>query len=163
MNIYEITGEVLKLQEMLVNDPENEYVQDTLEALEGELHLKATAYCRVIKNMEANLEAYKSEIDRLSKRKKVLENSIQRLKDALLESMKATGKDKIKDDIFTIAIRNNALSLPKNLDINRVPIQYLKEQPPIIDRKELLNDLKNGLDLSDLGISLEQRQSLRIS
>ena len=163
MNLYEISADVLKLQEMLVNDPENEYVQDTLEALEGELDLKATAYCRVIKNMEANLEAYKSEIDRLSKRKKVLENSIQRLKDALLESMKATGKDKIKDDIFTIAIRNNAPSLPKDLDVNQVPVQYLVEAPPVINKRELLNDLKNGLDLSDLGISLEQRQSLRIS
>lgn len=163
MNLYEITGEVLQLQEMLVNDPENEYVQDTLEALEGELNIKSEAYCKVIKNMEGNLESIKSEIDRLSKKKKNLENSVSRLKQALFNAMQVTGTDKIKGDLFTLRIQNNALSLPKDLDINRVPIQYLKEQPPIIDRKELLNDLKNGLDLSDLGISLEQRQSLRIS
>lgn len=160
MNLYEITGDVLKLQEMLVNDPENEYVQDTLESLNGELELKATAYCRVIKNMEANLEAYKSEIDRLSKRKKVLENSIQRLKDALLESMKATGKDKIKDDIFTVAIRNNAPKLPSNLDINKVPVDYLIEREYSIDKRALLNDIKAG---KVEGIELEVNQSLRIS
>ena len=110
--------------------------------------------------MEANLEAYKNEIDRLSKRKKTLENSIQRLKDALLNSMKATGKDKIKDDIFTVAIRNNAPSLPKNLDVNQVPVQYLVEAPPVVNKRELLKDIKAGkVD----GIELEVNQSLRIS
>lgn len=163
MNIYEISSDMLKLQEMLENDPESQYVKDTLEALAGELKLKCGAYCRVIKNMEANLEGYKNEIDRLTKRKKTLENSIQRLKDALLQSMQATGINKIEDDVFTVAVRNNAPSLPKDLDINQVPVQYLVETPPVINKRELLNDLKNGLDLSDLGISLEQRQSLRIS
>lgn len=159
-NIYEITGGLLQLQEMLENDPENEYVQDTLEALEGELELKCGAYCRVIRNMEANLEAYKNEIDRLSKRKKVLENSIDRLKKALFEAMKATGKDKIKDDIFTVAIRNNAPRLPRDLDINQVPIDFIIERQYDVDKRRLLQAIKNG---EVEGIELEQSQSLRIS
>lgn len=161
--LYEITGDVLQLQEMLENDPENKAIQDTLEALEGELDLKAEAYCRVIRNMEANLEGYKLEIDRLSKRKKTLENSVDRLKKALFEAMQLTGTNKIEGKLFTIAIRNNAPQLPKDLDINKVPVQYLVEATPVINKRELLNDLKNGLDLSDLGICLEQRKSLRIS
>ena len=159
-NLYEITGDVLQLQEMLVSDPENEYVQDTLEALNGELEMKAEAYCRVIKNMEANLEGFKNEIDRLSKKKKNLENSISRLKEALFNSMKVTGTDKIKGDLFTLAIRNNAPKLPSNLDINQVPIDYIIERQYDIDKRGLLQAIKNG---EVEGITLEQSQSLRIS
>lgn len=159
-NIYEITGDVLQLQEMLENEPENEYVQDTLESLHGELDIKAEAICRVIRNMEAHMEAYKSEIDRLSKRKKTIENSIQRLKQALLESMKVTGKEKIKGELFTIALRKNAPQLPKDLDINQVPIDYLIERDYEIDRRKLLAAVKNG---EVEGIELEVNQSLRIS
>lgn len=159
-NLYDITGDVLQLQEMLENDPENAYVQDTLESLHGELEIKAEAYCRVIRNMEAHAEAYKNEIDRLTKRKRTVENSIQRLKQALHESMKVTGTDKIKGDLFTIALRKNAPQLPKDLDINQVPIDYLIEREYEIDRRKLLAAVKNGeVD----GIELEVSQSLRIS
>ena len=160
MNLYEITGEVLQLQEMLVNDPENEYVQDTLEALEGELNIKSEAYCKVIKNMEGNLESIKREIDRLSKKKKNLENSVSRLKQALFNAMQVTGTDKIKGDLFTLRIQNNAPQLPKDLDVNQVPIEFLVEREYSIKKRELLQAIKNGeVD----GIALEQSKSLRIS
>lgn len=159
-NLYEITGDVLQLQEMLVSDPENEAIQDTLEALEGELSMKAEAYCKVIRNMEGNLESVKSEIDRLSKKKKNLENSISRLKEALFNAMQATGNDRIKGDLFTLRIQNNAPQLPKDLDVNRVPIEYLIEREYDIDKRKLLAAVKNGeVD----GIELEVKRSLRIS
>ena len=110
-NLYEITGDILELQEMLVSDPENEAIQDTLEALDGELSLKSEAYCKVIRNMEGNLESVKNEIDRLSKKKKNLENSVSRLKQALFNAMQATGTDKIKGDLFTLRIQKNAPQL----------------------------------------------------
>lgn len=159
-NIYELTGDVLVLQEMLENDPDNQAIQDTLEGLTGELEVKATAYCRVIRNMESNLEGFKREIDRLQRKKKTIENSIQRLKTALFESMKVTGTDKIKDDLFSIRIQNNAPQLPKDLDIMQVPVHYLVEAPPVIDKRALLADIKEG---KVEGIELEVNQSLRIS
>lgn len=159
-NLYEITGDILELQEMLVSDPENEYVKDTLESLSYDLNDKAEAYCRVIKNMEAHLQGFKSEIDRLSKKKKTLENSISRLKEALFNSMQATGTDKIKGELFTIRVQNNAPRLPHNLDINQVPIDYLIEREYSIDKIALLNDIKAG---KVEGIELEVNQSLRIS
>lgn len=159
-NLYELSADVLQLQEMLENDPENEAIQDTLEALSGELELKATAYCKVIKNMEGNLESFKNEIDRLSKKKKNLENSILRLKQALFNAMQVTGTDKIKGDLFTLRIQNNAPQLPKDLDVNQVPIDFLIERDYDIDRRKLLAAIKNGeVD----GIALEVKQSLRIS
>lgn len=159
-NLYELTDDVLELQEMLVNDPENEAIQDTLEALTSELEIKSEAYCRVIRNMEGNLEGFKMEIDRLSRKKKNLENSISRLKQALFNAMRVTGTDRIKGDLFTIAIRNNAPQLPKDLDVNQVPIDYLIEREYDIDKRRLLAAIKNG---EVEGIELEVNQSLRIS
>lgn len=158
--LYEITGEILQLQTMLEEEPENEYVQDTLESLSYDLNDKAEAICRVIRNMEANLAGFKNEIDRLSKRKKVLENSIDRLKKALFEAMQVTGTEKIKGDLFTIRLQNNAPQLPKDLKIENVPIDYLIERQYDIDRRALLRDIKEG---KVEGIELEQSRSLRIS
>lgn len=158
--LYEITGDILQLQTMMEDEPENEYVKDTLESLSYDLNDKAEAICRVIRNMEANLAGFKNEIDRLSKRKKVLENSIDRLKKALFEAMQVTGTEKIKGDLFTIRLQNNAPQLPKDLKIENVPIDYLIERQYDIDRRALLRDIKEG---KVEGIELEQSRSLRIS
>ncbi|MDO4481097.1 MAG: siphovirus Gp157 family protein, partial [Erysipelotrichaceae bacterium] len=102
----------------------------------------------------------KSEMDRLSKKKKNLENSISRLKEALFNAMQVTGTDKIKGDLFTLRIQNNAPQLPKDLDVNQVPIEFLVEREYDIDKRKLLAAVKNGeVD----GIKLEVKQSLRIS
>ena len=90
----------------------------------------------------------------------LLENSISRLKEALFNSMQATGTDKIKGELFTIRVQNNAPRLPHDLDINNVPIDYLIEREYSIDKIALLNDIKAG---KVEGIELEVNQSLRIS
>lgn len=159
MNIYEITGDILKLQEMLLEEPENEAIQDTLESLNAELETKAENYVKVIKNMQAEAEAYKAEIDRMTERKRSIENSIERLKKALFTAMQETETDKIKGDLFTISLRNGAPQLPKELDWHTVPVHYLKEQEPQIDRKELLKAVKSG---EVTGIELVKGQSLSI-
>ena len=159
MNIYEITGDILKLQEMLLEEPENEAIQDTLESLNEDLEIKAENYVKVIKNMQAEVDAYKTEIDRMAERKRSIENSIERLKKALFTAMQVTETDKIKGDLFTISLRNGAPQLPKELDWQTVPVHYLKEQEPKIDRVELLKAVKSG---EVTGIELVKGQSLCI-
>lgn len=159
MNIYEITGDILKLQEMLLEEPENEAIQDTLESLNGELETKAENYVKVIKNMQAEADAYKAEINRMSDRKKSIENGIERMKNALFNAMQVTETEKIKGDLFTISLRNGAPQLPQELDWHTVPVHYLKEQEPKIDRVELLKAVKSG---EVTGIELVKGQSLSI-
>ncbi len=45
MNLYELTGQFLQLQQML-EDPETEadVIKDTMEAVEGEIEVKADGY-----------------------------------------------------------------------------------------------------------------------
>ena len=119
MRLYEITGELLALQELLENPLDDEDVlKDTLDAVQGEYEFKLESYCKVIKNLEADIVGIKDEVDRLSGKRKVLENNIDRLKKAMFESMKATNTPKVKGQLFTVAIQKNGGVIPINYDKN---------------------------------------------
>lgn len=124
--LYELTTDLLTLQEMLESPMDDEDVlADTLEAVQGEYELKLESYCKVIKNLEADMEALKAEAKRLTDKRKVLEANVDRLKKAMFDSMKATGTDKVKGSIFTVAIQKNGGKLPVIVD---VPTEELPDE-----------------------------------
>lgn len=119
MRLYEITGELLALQEMLESPLDDEDVlKDTLEAVQGEYEIKLESYCKVIRNLEADMEALKNEAKRLTDKRKTLENNVDRLKKAMFDSMKATNTPKVKGQLFTVAIQKNGGVIPINYDKN---------------------------------------------
>ena len=93
MNLYELTGKYKELQ-MLAEEGQ-EGLDDTLESIDDAIEDKLKQYAKVIKNLESDVEAIKTEKKRLSDKQKVLENSISRLKDNAESSLKATGKSKV--------------------------------------------------------------------
>ena len=148
-SLYEVTGNILVLQELLENPMEDEDVlADTLEAVQGEYETKLEAYCKVIKNLEADMEAFKAEAKRLTDKRKVLENNVDRLKKAMFDSMKVTGTDKVKGSIFTVAIQKNGGKLPVIVDVDTA---YLP--------KELVKVVETP-DLEAIGKMLEQGESM---
>ena len=118
MNLYELTDEYLQLQQML-EDPEidSQVITDTLEAVEGEIEIKADNYAKVIRNMEGSITAIKAEQERLAAKKNLLESGIKRLKENLQNSMIATGKRKFKTDLFSFNIQKNGGKAPVILDV----------------------------------------------
>ena len=118
-NLYEITGDLLTLQDMLEEALDDDQVLlDTLEAVQGEYEYKMENYCKVIRNLEASMNALKTEAKRLSDKAKTMSNNIDRLKKAIYDSMKATGTDKVKGQIFTVAIQKNDGKLPVIVDVD---------------------------------------------
>lgn len=163
MNLYEVTGNVLQLQAMLESDEfDAEVLADTMEAVDGEYEYKIEQYCKVIKNLEADMDALKAEAKRLSDKRKVLENNVDRLKKAMFESMKATGKTKVKGAIFTAAIQKNGGKLPvimaEGTTTEHLPDQLVKvvETPNLEAIRELLEAGKvvDGFTLGERGESL---------
>lgn len=165
MRLYEITGEMLALQELLENPLDDEDVlKDTLEAVQGEYEFKLESYCKVIKNLEADIVGIKAEVDRLSGKRKVLENNIDRLKKAMFDSMKATNTPKVKGQLFTVAIQKNGGVIPINYDKNdknitaNLPDQLVNivETPNLEAIRELLEAGKvvDGFTLGERGESL---------
>ena len=161
--LYEIVNDYLTIQHMMEDpDLDPQTLADTMEGIEGELEVKADGYAKVIRNMEADIEAIKSEVNRLTDRRKTIEKNIQTLKLALQKSMEITGKTKFKTELFSFGIRNNAPSvIMDETDISKIPAAYLRIKDPDIDKAKLKEDLKAGVDLSGVA-HLEKSQSLMI-
>lgn len=155
--LYELTGqfrELLELVEQGEVDPE--MLADTLEGLEGEIEIKADGYAKVIKELEGKTAMLKGEIERLSNRKSAIENNIKTMKESLEIAMRATGKTKLKTDLFSFSIQKN----PARLVITgEVPEQFLIPQEPKVDNKAIKELLKQ----QELPFAhLEQSESIRI-
>ena len=163
MNLYELTSDYLHLQQML-EDPEtdSEAIESYMAEVEGEIEKKADGYAMVIRNMEGNLLAVKSEIERLTGKKNVLEAGITRLKTNLQESMIATGKKKIKTDLFSFNIQKNGGADPVIVD---VPVSDLPDDLVIVeekpDKKAIAAYIKETGDITYAHFG-ERGESLRI-
>lgn len=161
--LYELTGNYITLMDML-DDPEVDPItlMDTLDAVEGELDEKAENYGRIIRNLEAEAKALKEEADRLSRRKRTIDNNIDSLKKRLQLSMELTGKDSIDTPLFKFRIQKNAPSVVVDLDdLQDMPMEYLTYHEPTVNKTALKDALKAGLALEGIA-HLEQSQSLRI-
>ena len=162
-NIYEITSDWFRVQDMM-GDPEldPQTLADTLEAIEGELEVKAENYAKVMKNLEGDVAAIKAEIDRLTSKKKTIENNIKNMKATLQNVMELTGKTKFKTDLFSFGIQKNAPSVVIDVeDVRDIPEDYLKFKEPEVDKTAIKAAINDGVDLSGIA-HLEQSQSLRI-
>jgi hypothetical protein len=163
MTLYEITNDYMQLMQMM-EDPEMDpqTLSDTMEGIEGELEVKAESYAKVMKNLEADVVGIKAEIDRLSERKKTIENNIKKMKETLQFAMETTGKTKFKTELFSFGIRKNAPAVVMDEPyIENVPERFLKYSDPTINRSAIKEAIQKGEDLEGLA-HLEQSTSLSI-
>lgn len=162
-NLYEIASDWFRVQDMM-GDPEldPQTLADTLEAIEGELEVKAENYAKVMKNLEGDIVAIKAEIDRLSAKKRAIENNIKNMKATLQSVMEATGKTKFKTELFSFGIQKNAPSVVIDVeDVRDIPEDYLKFKEPEVDKTAIKAAINDGVDLTGIA-HLEIKNSLRI-
>ena len=76
MNIYEITGQYKLLENAMALNPDDESLQAEFDKIEDAIEVKADNYAKVIRNLQADVEAIKTEEKRLYDRRKVIENNI---------------------------------------------------------------------------------------
>lgn len=155
--LYELTAEAKTLYELLqAEEIDEQTFADTLEAMgAGE---KVESCCKVIKQFQSDVDMFKSEIERLTARKKTAENGVDRMRNALLTFMQQTGQDKVKAGTFTVA---TATTQAVNItDEKAIPCVYLVEQPPKIDKVSIKKALKDGEVVS--GAELINNTGVRI-
>ena len=159
-NIYELAADFLKVQELIEEgELDHEMLLNTLECLDYEIEEKAEGYAKIIKNLTAEVNGLKAEEERLSNKRKAIENNIDSLKRNLEEAMILTGKRKFKTDLFSFNIQKNPPSV-KILDETKIPEEFRIPQPDKIDNKGILHQLKNGATFDFAEIT--QGESLRI-
>lgn len=157
--LYELTQNYNNLLEVLDN-PEipQEMITEAINAVGEEFEEKAENLAKVIKSIEVDINGYKEEEQRLCSRRESLENRVATLKEYLDNSMKATGKLKIKGKVFTLAIQKNAPSVDI-LNEEAIPEEYFVVKKNL-SKKDILAALKEGQVIP--GAAIKQTESLRI-
>ena len=128
MNIYELTGQYKLLENAVMLNPEDMSLQEELEKITDGIEIKAENYAKLIKNVEADIRVIRDEEIRLASRRAAKENFIKSLKTNLMWGMKETGKEKIKSELFSIAVSKNGGKVPITIDVEpeELPEEFQK-------------------------------------
>lgn len=139
--LFEMTQQAHDLYELLQGEIIDEQTfKDTLEAIGTEE--KIEGYCQVIKNLQADLDMFKAEADRIAERMKPIKNNIDRMKESLLTFLKVSGQEKVKAGTFSVAVSRTEQT--KVIDETLIPAQYKTPQPDKISLTAIKSAIKNG-------------------
>ena len=157
MNLFEMTVAANELYDLLTSGEIDEQTfEDTLQAMGAEEKLES--YCKVIRQLEADADMLKAEKDRIEKKKKTVENSIDRMKKAVADFMNAQGTKKATAGTFTVALSTSkAVNV---LDESKVPKKYFIKQEPKLDKKTIRELLMQGETVK--GCELRINEGVRI-
>jgi hypothetical protein len=151
LSLYQLSENYRQALDFLT-DPELDFpleaVNDTLEALGGELEDKAVNVAKFLRNMEAAADAIKIAEAEMAKRRKALENRVQWLKSYIKGSMEACGISQVECPYFKLSIQKNPVSV-NILDEDKIPAQF-KEQVISwkIDKAAIKEAIKSGGTIS---------------
>lgn len=157
MKLYEIIDKIEELNHL--DFTENDVLVDTLESLQLTLEDKIDNILKLIANNNAEISALKEEEDRLSNKRKTLNNSTIHIKKYLERCISNIPSKKFKNTLFNAYMQKNAPSLKIEEEIH-IPKKYYITNDPVLDKKLLLADIKNGARIG--GVGLIQTESLRI-
>ena len=161
MNLYELTCEQIEINRMLEENggeltPE---LEQALIITEENLNQKAEGYCKAIAIYNGQAATLDEEIKRLTAKKKVAENAVARMKDALKATMNVLQLDKINAGTFTISTRKSK-SL-EVLDEALIPEKYKETVTTIkVDKNAIKDAIKNGAEIE--GVELKENKSIQI-
>lgn len=159
MNLFELTENYVKFFTML---EEVDEITEELEEMANNLNIaieeKSDNYVKMIKNLDADVEAFKNIEKQFNKKRKTAENKIAWLKKNLQASMEQTGRKKVKTKLFTVSIQKNTPALDITSEEN-IGDEYYKIERTL-NKRDLLNDIKKGLIID--GVGIKQTESLRI-
>lgn len=127
MILYEITGRLAYLREMIESEAiSEEDAADTMEAILQEQEDGYENAVKWIRDLEAGIEAVKAEAEKLAEKRKALENRKERVKQAILRSMQASGQTKVKAGVFKIFERKPVVVYVPSVSVEEMPPELLR-------------------------------------
>lgn len=122
-------------------------LSDTMEGIEGEFQEKGKALAMVTLNMDGDIEAIKTQIARLTERKKIMENRQESLKEYLRTNMERTGIKKITHPLFTITLGKGKPIVVIDEE-SKIPDEYINTTVTTAPMKaEIAKAIKEGKDV----------------
>ena len=170
-SLFEITGELLRLMDML-DDPEQEVDEeaflDTWEGMQYDFDTKVANWLKVVKNLEADIESRKKLIAELTEKNRKDENTINRMKETVKKAMELTNTKRAGNEILSATVCSAGGKLPLvyadgiREDARLLPEKYQKVETFYkADTDKIREDLDAGIPVP--GVEYGERGSyLRI-
>lgn len=154
-NIYELTGDYKKIMALIEEgELDSEMLQDTLEAIEGNLEVKAENYGFIAKNLESQALMLDTEIKRLQERSSYCKKQSESMQQTVFDMMKATNNTGFKTDHFTFKTRKSSALAVDEYAI--IPKEYLKVKTiQSVDKTALKKAIQSGAIIK--GVTIENR------
>ena len=161
-SLYELTNEFERMiaqSEEATTQEEVEAIYDRLDEIGGEIEGKGEIYARILKNKQAEAEAYKAEIARLTALKRASEMTVDRLKARMLDAMTVSGKMTIETAIGKWKVAKAPWSVTVT-DLKKIDPEWLIPQEPAVDKAGMLRHFKETGEILD-GVQFEQKDYVR--
>lgn len=147
--LYQISKEFQELAVLAETADEDMAVaiQDTMGAIQAEFEDKGKAIAMLTLNIDGDLEAIQSQIDRLTERKRVINNRKESLKEYLRTNMEAAGITKISHPLFTITLGKGKPIVV--IDNERdIPDDFMRTKVTSTpDKAEIAKAIKEGVEV----------------
>lgn len=165
MKLYELANDYMALMQAIDNDeiPE-EAIADTLEAIKGEIEIKADNIACMLKNLDADVAAIKAEETRLATRRKAKEKLHEKIKTYLSNMLQNVG-------VGEVETARNKITFRKSEAVNIDPtfIKWALENrddlltyaAPTANKTEIKKALKGGAEIP--GAQLVTNQNIQIN
>ena len=162
-NLYNLVGnykEFEHLYNQAETDDEMQEAERYLMASETDLADKVENIARLVKNFESERDTFKKEADRLAGKAKSFDNKVSNLKRYLQDNLEVAGIDKVKGELFTVSLQNNAMSLDISKD-DQIPSEFKRMPEPVVNKRELLAYIKETGETFE-GVEVRRTRSVRI-
>lgn len=161
--LYELVTAFYELEKLADNPETNdEQISLWLDECGGALQEKAVNIAMFVENLEATASAIENAEKNMAQRRKAIENRIKSIKNYVLFAMKSADVFKIEAPEFVLRRQNNPPAVVID-DETKIALEYFRQPPippPAIDKKLILDHIKNGVCVD--GAHLEQTERLVI-
>lgn len=151
MKLYEMSEQYREIQSLIESDESDsmrEAISDTMQMIEGDFKDKAQAVVSMTLNMDGSILALDNEIQRLSDKRKVIQNRIQSIRDYLKNNMEATQISKIECPLFTITLSKPTKQV-EVIDDSLLPDEFVRVKTTVSpDKVALAKALKEGKEIT---------------
>lgn len=160
--LYALVEQYRELERLDVEDMAEQELADTLEALQGEIQVKATNCALFARNVETFADTIDAAAKQMAERAKRMRSKADSIRAYLLNQMRGAGITKITAPEFTISVRKNPAAVMVKPDAAIPPEYWVTPEPPPprLDKKKLAEHLKEGVLID--GVWLEQGERLDI-
>ena len=136
MKLYQLTDRYHAIENMLDMDIEGitqESINQTLTGIKDEIDNKITSIGKMVLELKGDVEAIKTEEERLAKRRTSANNRIEWLKSYLLIEMQSCNVLKVKAPEISVSVQNSPPSI-ELMDLSLVPGDFIRVIP---EKREL--------------------------